>query len=139
MQKNILDNTFKFNRDHRQYSNTQLVDKALSILAQNLNNIQNVFQEENVQKESDTNMPNCYDITLNNQDYTLGKVLEYIYQTHYKKTISFVVSTTSPQINQSIIRIGFYKVGNPIIISYLVNAAKSAIDIFEGLHKYFSD
>ena len=38
-------------------------------------------------KPSDTTMPNSYDIKLENEDYTVGKVIEYnLYDNYYLGT-----------------------------------------------------
>lgn len=56
-------------------------------------------------------IPNCYEIILENEDYTLGKALEYLLYTNYyenTKEINFCgFKKPHPHINTSVIRIGF--------------------------------
>ena len=100
-----------------------------------------VQQEENIVL-ADSTIQNCFDVTLVGEDYTVGKCIEYmLYETHYNKTVSFCGFTKPhPLINKALIRIAFYKeTDKTIVMSYLENAAKGCIAIFEKLMPYFSD
>ena len=56
-------------------------------------------------------MYNCYDIILKNEDYTIGKIIEYIlYQDYYNKGNELMYvgfSKKHPHDTDSIIRIAF--------------------------------
>ena len=58
-------------------------------------------------------LENCYDIILHNQDYTIGKIIEYIlYEKFYngQKVLTYIGFRKShPHDDYSIIRIAFKK------------------------------
>ena len=56
-----------------------LIDKCIKFTT--------LFQSEKVDYIKDnTTLPNSYDVILQNEDYTLGKVIEYLlHEQHYKK------------------------------------------------------
>ena len=95
--------------------------------------------------ESHSTIQNCYDITLKNEDYTIGKVIEYILFTlHYEgdKTLSFIgFRKVHPHDTDSIIRIAFTQLieGDMKIMirEYFSNAVNKAIEIFKTINSNF--
>ena len=87
-------------------------------------------------------MKNCYDIILENEDYTIGKVLEYLlYSSYYEglKTLSFCgFKKLHPHDLDSIIRIA-YKEDITImdIKQNLKKCFESAIIIYTTIHDKF--
>tara|TARA_B110000971_G_scaffold22030_1_gene19945 strand:- start:13755 stop:14873 length:1119 start_codon:yes stop_codon:yes gene_type:complete len=71
------------------YTNQQLFTKACDVLVENLTKLLNITTTDKLDiKESNSTMNNCFDIILHNQDYTIGKVLEYfIYSTLYHENV----------------------------------------------------
>lgn len=66
------------------YTNTQVVKAACDVLNMNLDKLNQEFVNQTIEiVPSMTTMSNCYDIILTNQDYTLGKVIEYAFLTKY--------------------------------------------------------
>jgi DNA-directed RNA polymerase subunit L len=89
---------------------------------------------------SETTIPNSFDITLKGEDYTLGKVLEYVlYDVHYDKTLNYCgFRKAHPHIDESMIRLGFKNPTDKItVITYIVNAAMEAIRIYDKISKVF--
>ena len=87
---------------------------------------------------SETTLKNGFDITLVNEDYTLGKVIEfYLYQQNFiaDKTLSFCgFRKPHPHATESIIRVAFHNEIDPVGVSGYVQAASdSAITAFKKL------
>jgi len=61
------------------YDNKEIVKMAALLLVNKLADfIQNLESDSVPILTSETTIEHCYDITLENEDYTLGKILEYI-------------------------------------------------------------
>ena len=89
---------------------------------------------------SETTIPNSFDITLKNEDYTLGKVIEFIlYAKHYDETLTYCgFRKPHPHIDESIIRLGFKNPADKVMVTtYIVNAAVDAVRIYEKIGKTF--
>ena len=93
------------------YTNTQVVKAACDVLNMNLDKLNQEFVNQSVEiVPSTTTMSNCYDIILNNQDYTLGKIIEYAFLTKYyeSKIATFCgFQKKHPHDDFSIIRIAY--------------------------------
>ena len=60
------------------YENEQIIIKASQILLQKFEVFKNSLMQDEVEiKPSENTMENCYDITLENEDYTIGNILNY--------------------------------------------------------------
>ena len=60
------------------YENEQIIIKASQILLQKLEVLKKSLTQDEVEiKPSENTMENCYDITLENEDYTIGNILNY--------------------------------------------------------------
>jgi DNA-directed RNA polymerase subunit L len=89
---------------------------------------------------SETTIPNSFDIILKNEDYTLGKVIEFVlYTVHYDKTLTYCgFKKPHPHIDESLIRLGFKNPTDKVtVVTYIVNAANDAIRIYEKILKVF--
>jgi DNA-directed RNA polymerase subunit L len=87
---------------------------------------------------SETTLKNGFDVTLVNEDYTLGKVIEfYLYQQNFiaDKTLSFCgFRKPHPHATDSIIRVAFHNEIDPVGVSgYIQGATDSAISAFKKL------
>jgi DNA-directed RNA polymerase subunit L len=67
------------------YDNVEIVKKACAVLQNKLVELVQSIDSDIVPiLNSETTIDNCYDIILENEDYTIGKVLEYIlYEKYY--------------------------------------------------------
>ena len=93
-------------------------------------------------KRSNTTIEHGYDIILHDQDYTIGKVIEYLlYSTHFygDKTLSFCgFIKEHPHDTYSIIRIGFKNASEGAIVSqYMSDAITTAISYFTTIDESF--
>lgn len=68
------------------YENEQIIIKASQILLQKLEVLKKSLTQDEVEiKPSENTMENCYDITLENEDYTIGNILNYeLYAIFYR-------------------------------------------------------
>lgn len=97
-------------------TNIEIVQSACTIINERLEelkkNILNPdFFVKMLQSYSNSTIKNCFDIILFNEDYTIGKIIEYVlHYTYYKKqgVLSYVgFRKNHPHDSHSIIRIAF--------------------------------
>lgn len=125
------------------YNNVEIVKSACKIL-------QNKFDELLSKTESDsvpiinneTTMDYSFDIILENEDYTIGKVLECIlYENYYygNKSLSFCgFKKMHPHDNDSIIRIAFNsKLGKDEVKTMLKQVCVTASSIYASIDNKF--
>ena len=126
------------------FTNMYIVNRAITNIINRLTIIQELYSSENkLIINSDSTLPNCFDIILENEDYTIGKVLEYIlYKTYYldQKTLSFCAfQKPHPHINISIIRLAFNGPSEKsTIVEYIYNSTNIAISIYKKLLESFN-
>ena len=112
--------------------------------------VENIQAQPDLIKPSTVTIDNCVDITLQGEDYTLGKVIEYvIYEKHFQlnsnansdKTITYCgFNKPHPHIDESIIRIGFDTPREATeIVEILTAAANDAIQVFEKIGVNFNE
>ena len=124
--------------------NMAIVTKAATLMIEKLKRLQETIQgEPNTVISSETTIPNSFDITLKGEDYTLGKVIEYVlYEIHFEKdkTLNYCgFRKPHPHIDESLIRIGFKNPTDKVtVISYIVNAAAEAIHIYTKIQQVFA-
>ena len=125
------------------YSNEDILKKACDVLIKKLSEL--ITTIETVQLEiipSENTMQNCFDIILKDEDYTIGKVIEYIMYEKYfhgEETLSFCgFSKMHPHDTDSIIRLA-YKTGvDPSnILQNLLVTISQAISIYQHIKQMF--
>ena len=94
------------------FDNDELVTKACDILIDKFTYLNKQIEEDELKiAVSETTIENCYDATLENEDYTIGTILNHIlYNTLYRgsKYLSYVgFKKMHPHDSDSIIRIAF--------------------------------
>lgn len=122
------------------FDNIVIFKKACNIMIDKFNKLM-----EDINKNIDTHivqltstMINGYEIILENEDYTLGKVLEYLlYTLYYERNdvLNFCgFRKPHPHINISIIRIGFNNINEynskASIFQLIVNCCNIGIDAY---------
>ena len=126
------------------FENKEIVYKACIIMHNKFVDIIDKNQSDAVPIiTSPTTIDNCFDIVLENEDYTVGKVIEYIlYEKYYKgqQTLTYCgFKKFLPHNTESIIRIAFVKpVDKTIVRDYIQNVCVDAGNIFQTLSKHFS-
>ena len=124
------------------YDNVELVHKACEILIEKLQEQDTLIEKDELTIEKSQNtMSNSYDIILENEDYTIGKIIEYILYTKFyeTKTLTFCgFKKMHPHDMQSIIRVAYR---DPIDIStikgHLKECLDDAIQVFTKVKKEF--
>ena len=114
-----------------------------SIATKLVNLGQQLKNDTSLISESVNTMENSYDIRLNNEDYTIGKILEYILYKKYfveEETLSYCgFIKEHPHNDYSIIRIAFKNiVENNNIISIFDVSIKMLIQIFTKIQDNFT-
>jgi DNA-directed RNA polymerase subunit L/DNA-directed RNA polymerase alpha subunit len=111
------------------FDNIELVQKACEILIDKFQYQDSLIEkDELVIEKSQNTMANSYDIILENEDYTIGKVLEYFMYTKFYETkiLTFCgFKKMHPHDSQSIIRVAYRE---PIDISTIKGNLKECID-----------
>jgi len=125
------------------YENKEIVKMACQVLNDKLMTMVTAIESRIVPIHlSETTMDYCYDITLENEDYTIGKILEYvIYEKHYKedKTVTYVgFKKFHPHLPDSVIRIAFARqVDEDFVSSYLREACIECSDVYKKIYAMF--
>ena len=92
------------------YENEKIIIKASEILLQKFEVMKNALAQDELEiKAADNTMENCYDVTLVNEDYTMGNILNYeLYTIFYRdlKMLSYVgFKKLHPHDSDSILRL----------------------------------
>jgi DNA-directed RNA polymerase alpha subunit/DNA-directed RNA polymerase subunit L len=125
------------------YENPELVKKACAILQNKLIDIIQAIDSDAMPiVNSETTMESCFDIVLENEDYTIGKVVEYmLYQKYYQgeKTLSFCgFKKFHPHNTDSIVRVAFeQKSDKNLVRQYLRDVCVDAQEVFKNIYKMF--
>jgi DNA-directed RNA polymerase II subunit RPB3 len=135
------------------FDNYAIVNKAADIMVAKIKKFaDDIESNESMIQESASTIQYCFDIKLENEDHTLGKVLEYILYTKYYLVDKSAIdkdapnnyltycgfSKPHPHINESIIRIAFVSKKEKIdIVTLLVGVAESAKMIYNTIGDEF--
>jgi len=125
------------------YENNKIVQMANEILHKKFLDLVNSIDSGLVLvKLSETTMDYCFDIVLENEDYTMGKVLEYILYEKYfieNKKMSYCgFKKFHPHDTDSVIRVAFEDVTDKVMVAqYLREACVLAADVFSRIYKMF--
>ena len=125
------------------YDNIELVKKACIILQNKMVEMITAIDSDIVPINiSETTMEHCYDIVLENEDYTTGKVLEYLlYEQFYmkEKILSFCgFKKFHPHNTDSIIRVAYIKTSDKNTVrQHLKSVCVDASDIYKNIYKLF--
>jgi DNA-directed RNA polymerase subunit L len=92
------------------YDNEELIIKACNVLNAKLEGLKSFVASDSIEiKASDSTMENCYDVILENEDYTIGNMLNYeLYQIFYNdlKMLDYVgFKKLHPHDNYSVLRL----------------------------------
>jgi DNA-directed RNA polymerase alpha subunit len=125
------------------YDNTEIVKKAALILQNKfvdfIKSVDSGIVPINI---SETIMENCYDVTLENEDYTMGKVIEYILYEKYfmgDKILAFCgFKKFHPHDSNSVIRLAYKTAADKHLVSqHLRIACIDAAEFFKKLYTMF--
>jgi DNA-directed RNA polymerase subunit L len=131
------------------YENADIIIKACDILLDKFKAQETLLKEDELEiKTSDTTLDNCYDVTLVNEDYTIGNIMNYelysIFYTDFKMLTYVGFKKMHPHDNDSILRLAFEDAtsGKPkvkqMLLGVIDQATKKIISIkacFDGSRK----
>ena len=143
-QRQFIDNSFDFViQTVGVYQNKDLMKKSCAVLQNKfIDMIQGIDSDIVSIFNSETTMDSCYDVVLENEDYTMGKVLQYILTEKYyegEKTLSFCgFKKFHPHNNDSTLRIAFEKPSDKSLVrQYLRESCVLAQDLFKRIYAMF--
>ena len=125
------------------FENRDIVKKACIVLQNKfVDLIQKIDSDMVVITMSESTMENSYDIILENEDYTMGKVIEYIlYEKYYlgEKVASYCgFKKMHPHDTKSIIRLAYQvKTDKHMCRTHLKTACALAQEVFTKIYKMF--
>jgi len=143
-QRQYIENSFDFViKTIGIYTNVDLVKKASSILQNKFVDMAESIESDLVPiMNSETTMESCFDIILEGEDYTMGKVLEYfLYEKFYQgeKTLSYCgFKKFHPHNPDSILRIAFVEPADKNRArQYLRDACIDAQEVYKKIYALF--
>jgi DNA-directed RNA polymerase subunit L len=124
------------------YTNEQLLNTACKILIQRLEDVDALIEKDELEiKNSENTMTNSFDIVLENEDYTIGKVIEYFMHTKFYQTnmLTFCgFKKMHPHDTYSVIRVAY---SNPVekstIKGNLKTCIQDAVEVYTKIKKDF--
>lgn len=127
------------------YDNRSIIKKGCAVLQNKFVTMIDALNSDIVPMDrSETSIDHCYDITLEDEDYTIGKILEYVlYHSYYlgDKTLSYCgFRKFHPHLPHSTIRIAFVENpgdGRRLCRDYLVDACTQAQAVFAEIFTKF--
>jgi DNA-directed RNA polymerase subunit L len=125
------------------FDNRSLVKKACTILVSKLEELDTIIDTDDIKiNPSDNTMKNCFDIILENEDYTIGKVIEFmLYAKFFEnlKTLSYCgFKKMHPHDTDSIIRVAFKESTEKATVKQnLKSCLNDAVTIYKNITKKF--
>jgi DNA-directed RNA polymerase subunit L len=125
------------------YDNKDLVRKACAIIQNKLLDLIQIIDDGELPVfMSETTMDNCFDIHLENEDYTIGKILEYILYTKFyegEKTLNFCgFKKFHPHDTKSVIRMAFINKNDKTVINrYVRESCVDAQQVCKDIYQLF--
>jgi DNA-directed RNA polymerase subunit L len=124
------------------YENYELVLMACKIMLNKLSNLDALIDKDEIEiKSADNTMKNCFDIILENEDYTIGKVIEYFllikfYETNMVTFCGFKM--LHPHDTYSVIRVAYKElVEISTIKGHLKECISDSVEVYTKLRKDF--
>jgi len=119
------------------FTNQELLHKACDILIEKLRLLDNNAETDELTIEPSVNtLSNSFDIILKNEDYTIGKIIEYMFYSKFfenAKTLTFCgFKKMHPHDNDSIIRLAYKE---PVDKATIKQNLKACIEDSVGVYK----
>ena len=125
------------------FDNRELVKKACTILISKLEKLDTIIETDEIEiNPSDNTMKNSFDIILENEDYTIGKVVEFmLYAKFFEdlKTLSYCgFKKMHPHDTDSIIRVAFKETTEKATVKQnLKSCLNDAVAVYKNIMKKF--
>lgn len=138
------ENSFDFNiKSVGVYTNHEIVDIACKLLIDKFQELNGIIEKDELEiRSADNTMSNCFDIILQNEDYTIGKVLEYfLYTNLYGSNVLTYCGFKKmhPHDDYSIIRVAYKQaVEKSTIKGDIKECIDESVAVYTKLKKEFS-
>ena len=126
------------------YSNYKLLELGISLIIRKLYLMLESLKNENdlIYEATDT-LDNCYIITLLNEDYTIGKIIEYyLFNKYFKqdKIVNYVgFLKKHPHDNDSFIKISFKNlISKDELLIIIEDSVNNSILLLNSIKEYFT-
>jgi DNA-directed RNA polymerase subunit L len=123
------------------FSNESLVQKACDILVNSLKNLLQLNDTNELEiKTSNSTLQNSFDVILMNEDYTIGKIIEYVfYSDYFSKTVDYIgFKKVHPYDTFSTLRVAYKnKTDVSLLRQDLNDCIHKCIAVFEKIKKIF--
>jgi len=124
------------------YTNVELLVNSCKIMIEKLQFLDTIIDKDELQiNTAENTLQNSYDIILENEDYTIGKVIEYFLLTKYYETKFLTYcgfKKMHPHDTYSLIRVAYKE---PVDVSTVKGNVKECIilsvDVFNKIRKEF--
>ena len=144
----VVPNSFDFKIESiGVFENNDICVKACDILLNKFENIKKIADEDKLQINiGETTIKNSFDIIMENEGYTIGKVIEYIlYQQHYQSSKDMIYvgfRKDHPFDNHSRIRVSYNQkmtnINKERVKQDFINACDVAIQIYGNIRNEFA-
>ena len=123
------------------YDNNDLMRQACSVLILKFTEIvKNLNSNLVAILPGQTTMENCYDIKLENEDYTIGKLIEYhLFDKLFSDVVCYIgFKKFHPHDVESVLRLAYKKnVDKQMITTHLIQSCSDAINAIKLVQKLF--
>ena len=125
------------------YDNKDLVRKSCAVIQNKLIDLVQIIDNAEMPIfTGETTMENCFDIHLENEDYTIGKILEYMLYTKFYQgdnSLNFCgFKKFHPHDSKSVIRVAFVKKTDKTVANrYLREACVDAQQVCKDIYQLF--
>ena len=124
------------------YSNSKIVHLACTLLRDKLDYLDGLLEKDELEiTKSETTMNNSYDVILQNEDYTIGKVIEYLFYTKFYEPgiLTFCgFKKFHPHDTFSVIRLAYKDaIDQSTIKGNMKECLQDGKSIFNKIKKYF--
>lgn len=123
------------------YSNTELVKNACTIIVNNLVEFtKNLNSDLIAILPGQSTMSNCYDIKIDDEYFTLGKIIEYyLHQKFYDKVLNYIgFKKIHPHDSESILRIAFKESANKqLVVTNIGICCAEAVSLVKQIGSLF--
>ena len=127
------------------YSNYKLLELGISLIIKKLYvTLESLKNETDLIYDATDTLDNCYIITLLNEDYTIGKIIEYyLFNKYFKedKIANYVgFLKKHPHDNDSFIKISFKNlVSKDELLIMIEDSVNNSILLLNSIKEYFTD
>ena len=122
------------------YKNKELFKNACSVMIDKIRKCSSKLEEGEFNVEaSKSTISNCYDVILKNEDYTLGKVIEYLLYANYfrdEQIMTYIgFRKNHPHDDYSVLRVAFKKpISNDgVVKDYIKKVNVQLVELYEQI------